>query len=253
MMNTRKQGFTIIELLLAMSFISVLLLAIAMTILQVSQSYNRGITLNEVNQAGRAISLELTRAIQGSNGIMPIADPSNESAPWKPNRDHFRTNNDGGRLCVGQYSYIWNYGKTINAGIDVQLNKFQGATSASKPVTFIKVADPGGYYCRGADAVTPAIATTAASSELLARGDHSLAVHSFSITTSPASIDTASSQVLYVINFVIGTNDTAALRSVDPNNPDSILCEGPGEEGADIEYCSVQQFTIAVRASNAVN
>ena len=59
----KQTGFTLIELMLAMTFISVLLLAIAMTIIQIGTIYNRGVTLKEVSQAARSISDELNRSI----------------------------------------------------------------------------------------------------------------------------------------------------------------------------------------------
>ena len=50
-----KYGFTIIELTLAMAFISVLLISIVLVSIQAGKMYNRGIILRGVNQAGRDI------------------------------------------------------------------------------------------------------------------------------------------------------------------------------------------------------
>lgn len=94
-MNHNKRGFTLIELMLAMTFVSALLLAIAMTVIQISNVYTRGLTLKEVNQAGRTISTELKRGISQS-APFAVPGPKYVVQPW------------GGRLCVGQYSYIWN-------------------------------------------------------------------------------------------------------------------------------------------------
>ena len=51
-----QRGFTIIELMLAMTFVSFLLMAIAMVTVQVGKTYNRGLTLKTVNQSGRDIT-----------------------------------------------------------------------------------------------------------------------------------------------------------------------------------------------------
>ena len=48
-----RRGFTLIELMLAIAFISMLLLAIAAVGIQVGRIYTRGIVLRDVNQAGR--------------------------------------------------------------------------------------------------------------------------------------------------------------------------------------------------------
>jgi prepilin-type N-terminal cleavage/methylation domain-containing protein len=61
MIRGYKKGFTLIELMLAMSFISVLLLSIAMVGIQAGKMYSRGIVLRDVNQAGRDISDTIRR------------------------------------------------------------------------------------------------------------------------------------------------------------------------------------------------
>ena len=66
----KTKGFTLIELMLSMTFISILLVAIAVTIIQISNVYNRGITLKEVNQAGRSLSNELQRSITSGAPFM---------------------------------------------------------------------------------------------------------------------------------------------------------------------------------------
>ncbi len=47
-----ESGFTIVELLMAMSFIAVLLVVITLTIIQISGIYNKGLTMRAVNQSG---------------------------------------------------------------------------------------------------------------------------------------------------------------------------------------------------------
>ena len=66
-MMRRSTGFTIIELTLAMAFISVLLLSIVMTAIQAGRIYNRGAVLRSVNQAGRDVSDTLRRDFLQTN------------------------------------------------------------------------------------------------------------------------------------------------------------------------------------------
>lgn len=227
----RTKGFTLVELLLAMSFISALLVAIAVTVIQISGTYNRGITLKEVNQAGRSLSNELQRTITSG------APFSIESGPG----GRYIVQDDwGGRLCTGQYSYIWNFGQALNNNdpSSDRLNVY--VDDASSQIRFVKVLDPSAAYCiEPSKDIEPADAA-----ELLNVGDHSLAIQSFTITSEATATDNKTRQRLYSITFFVGTNDQAAL--VDGGTG----CKGPGEVGADLSYCSVQEFNIVARAGS---
>jgi Tfp pilus assembly protein FimT len=234
-----KQGFTLIELMLSMSFISVLLIAIALTIIQISNIYNHGLTIKDVNQSARSISSELQ---SGISQAVPFSIASGTGS-------HYIQSAWGGRLCVGQYSYIWNYGVNINNAIttnnysDSNLNVY--VTTPSTIIRFVKVPDTNAVYCTQTNGKYPDIASTNAV-DLLNAGDHSLAIHSFSIASAAGAIDAKTNERLYTISFLIGTNDQNALVS------GSTSCKPPSVSGADPTYCSVQQFTLAVRAGNAI-
>ena len=61
----RSAGFTIVELMLAMAFLAVLLVVITMTVIQISNVYNKGLTLRAVDQAGRTLQLGADRRYTG--------------------------------------------------------------------------------------------------------------------------------------------------------------------------------------------
>jgi len=231
----RTKGFTLIELMLAMTFISVLLVAIALTVIQISNIYNRGLTLKEVNQAGRSVSNELQRSITSTAAFTIETGIGSR----------YVKNDWGGRLCTGQYSYIWNYGKAVknNSPSGSSLNVYD--TVDRQPlINFVKVIDSGGIYCtEPSRAVARADAT-----ELLNVGDHSLAIHKLSIISNATATDTKTRQRLYTINFAIGTNDGTNDQSA--LNADASTCLAPDVEGSDLAYCSVQEFTIVARAGN---
>ena len=230
-----NSGFTLIELMLAMTFLSFLLIAMALTVIQISAIYNHGMTLKEVNQAGRSMSNELQRTItSGAPFFLPV--------PYNPT-SHFISNSWGGRLCVGQYSYIWNYGQALNNN-DSNLYKYSGSDS-TKPIRFIKLPDAKADYCL----VTATPIPLASAVELLEVGDHNLAIHSFNISSPATATDSKTKEQLYSLSFVIGTNDSNALVLTDPA---SIYCKGPSLAGSDLAYCSVQEFNIVARAGNAV-
>ncbi|MFZ2125148.1 MAG: prepilin-type N-terminal cleavage/methylation domain-containing protein [Candidatus Saccharimonadales bacterium] len=231
----KKAGFTIIELMLAMAFVATLLVAVAMTVIQIGNTYNRGITFKNVNQIGRSISSEVQRSIIGVQAFdlgtryIQQGEPGNY---W------------GGRLCTGQYTYIWNYGKAIQAGDISRLNTYAGGST--KTIRFIKVPDSNASYCQDVSKK----AVLADSIELLTVGpntpEYDLALHSFSIITSATATDVKTGQQLYSIEFLVGTNNSDAL-SLDYQS-----CKLPGEDGADPSYCSVSRFNVLARAGNTV-
>lgn len=226
MNRVKTKGFTLIELMLAMTFISVLLIAIAMTTIQISNIYTKGITLREVNQAGRTLSDDLQRSVGAS-------------APFDLNDvKKYQHDNAGGRLCVGKYSYVWNYGEAINGNPP---NRYED----NSIVRFAKVSDPAGRMCQptgnNGQGPLPRLDKTD-SRELLASGDRDLAVHNFTITETAR--EPATSQAIYAISFVIGTNDQAQLTTNDTS------CRPPSDNVGAEDYCSVNQFDIVARAGN---
>lgn len=245
MMNRKEKGFTMIELMLAMTFISMLLVAIALTIVQIANIYNKGIITKEVNSSSQAISDELTLAMQSSSSFSLV-----------PSAHKYVSSNWGGRLCMGQYSYIWNYGKAL-ASQDTNRNQYSGPNTAGNTVisggitryeiSFVKVPDAGGAYC--VPDVTGAYPKIDPSSavELLRTGDHGLVLHNFTVTSTASGTDALSSQQLYKVSYTIGTPDINAL------NADQSLCKGPNQPGSDLNYCAVDQFTIVLRVVNGVN
>lgn len=239
-MNRNTKGFTLIELMLAMTFISILLIAIVMTVIQISTIYNRGLTLKEVNQAGRSLTSELKRTIALSSAFsVTTGDSANKfiDTDWGGGRR-------SGRLCLGKYSYIWNNGETLNYS-KTHTDSSNKYSSGPDTIRFIKVPDAKGAYC--VSPATGAINPDGAV-ELLQVGDLELAIHSFVITNQAEATDTKTRQGLYYISFVIGTNDTAAIM---PNGT-STVCRPPSDNGSDLTYCSVNQFDIVARTGNAV-
>jgi hypothetical protein len=234
MNHDNKHGFTLIELMLAMTFIAALLVAIALTTIQISNIYTKGITLREVNQVGRSVSDELQRTIASATpfDVTPKKDDSPATETSK-----YVVRDGGGRLCLGSYTYVWNYGKALSTGVPPVLNTYSG-TDASIPIHFAKVTDPSGTLC-----ANPALSPSRANStELLSSGDRDLVMHSFSITRT--ANDSGTSQSIYSISMLIGTNDRAQLVSNDAS------CKPPAQGVGDESYCSVNQFDIIARAGN---
>jgi competence protein ComGC len=229
-MNHDKAGFTLIELMLAMTFIAGLLVVIAMTTIQISNIYTKGITLREVNQAGRAVVDDMQRTIAASAQF----DASAQS-PTDPT-SHYVKQDGGGRLCVGSYSYVWNYGNKLVAGVTGAPNKYDDNSTL---VRFAKVADASASLCSNPGGTVKRADAT----ELLANGDRDLVLHSFSI--APGATDPSTEQSLYAISMTIGTNSGNELISTGDAS-----CKPPSDAAGFQNYCSVNQFDIIARAGN---
>lgn len=238
----KQQGFTIIELMLAMSFIAVLLIAIAMTIVQIGSIYNKGLTLKEVNQTGRDLTDDIRRTV-AIGGQVDLANDYREVVQG--------TQVIGGRLCLGSSSYVWNYAAAIESN-NTRLIKYPTGTEEG-PIRLVKVPDGAKAYCSvngegQLDVPNLLPVDVAESRELLRSGDRTLSLHAFKITTSDSASDASTGQRLYRVTFTLGTERTDLLNlTAKP-----ITCKTPSEIGSDLNYCTVQEFSIVVRAGNGV-
>ena len=124
-MKTRK-AFTIVELLLAMSFLGTMLVGISALIMRVTDIYQKGLSLRSVNAVGREIISDFTRIINSSQTNVDINPASSGSislsdinaaranyylATYSDDEDGQRQL--GGVFCTGDYSYIWNTAENI--------------------------------------------------------------------------------------------------------------------------------------------
>ncbi len=233
-----NRGFTLVELMLAMGFVSALLLTIAMTIIQIGALYNRGTTLRDINQASRDVSEDLRRSVSSSGTISLATD-----YVLTPNA----TDSVSGRLCLGNYSYIWNYAKAIEANPnDSNLTKYGSPASSDIPI-LVKIPDTPKEYCKidsgGLIYDNIRAVDVPLTQELLKSGDHELGLHKFKIITPSASaINGEIDQALYSIQFTIGTKKVSAL------NDTQTACRTADDINSDPLYCNIQQFTLVVRA-----
>jgi len=228
---TKKAGFTLIELMLAMSFVAVLLIAIAMLTIQISSIYTKGITIKQVNEAGLELSSDLQRSIQSSAKFDASGDGDAKSFVRLQGTN-------SGRLCLGSYSYAWNYGEDIAKIAENQTlpNHYEIGASNKVPIRFVKVADANKQMCKtDADGAYPDIPSTDQSTELLATGDRDLAIHEFTITGSE-------DKGLYAITLVLGTNDRGLLQDNE--------CKVPSDSQGGEDYCAVNKFDIVARAGS---
>lgn len=261
--EAKQQGFTIIELTLAMTFVSVLMVAIAMTITQLANIYNKGTTLRAVDQAGRAISRDIQTTLAEAQPL-DIDSDGDEGANLRSQVQVGGdvTKPDGGRLCTGSYSYIWNTGRLLASETDndqasgEEVNKYETSTER---IRLVKVRDTGAIYCSD----TSLDIKKEDATELLSSGDRRLAIQSLSITA--AAVDAVTQQALYRIQLEIGTNDENSLcqpvggdtscladQQTEINTIDT-RCKPPSDDDSRRDFCAVNKFEFTVRAGNRGN
>lgn len=244
-----QRGFTLIELMLSMTFVSVLLLAIAMTVIQMGTIYNRGMTLKELNQTSRDIADDLRRTVASSE-LFTINTDGSDSANYVTVKTG--ANIVGGRLCTGSFTYIWNIAKAIE-GSDANATKVitSGSGTVGDPIRFVRVPDTAKKYCAKASGVlvNKNIAFTDSQTmvDLLKAGDHSLALQRLTVSAADSAYDASTNQRLYMVNYTLGTGATSAMDATQSS------CLPPGTANSNITYCNVQAFSLILRVGNTVN
>ena len=237
--NARQHnGFTLVELMLSMTFISVMLLAIAFCIIQMSTIYARGETLRQVNQASRVLADDMRRSFASAD------------------YNKINTTKIGkGRLCLGSFSYIWNVNQAggNSSGEDAQATNNQYQATPDTPLRLVRVTDPDGLYCRDvADASTSeihensSIRASARPVELLQDDAGRLKIYRLRVTSGLTAAE--AKQRLYVIAISLGSSDrdaaiTTTRECLPPRNEDGSI-----NQDSNLEYCAINELSFTVRA-----
>lgn len=210
----RNSGFTIIELMLAMVFISFLLLAIAGVVMQIGAIYNKGVTMKSVNQAGSQIVADIKRTIGSSQVFDTTTSFKSDVA------------GGGGRLCTGTYTYVWNYGV---------LTKYHYVGNP-KPLRFVRFQDNGGQYCQLPEKTQ---VQEADATELLSQVE--LAIQGFEI--KKVTVDDTGGMAVYNLSIIISNADQSYIDTV------ASQCKPPSDGGQQ-DFCAVNQFDFTARTGD---
>jgi prepilin-type N-terminal cleavage/methylation domain-containing protein len=213
--NQGRQGFTMIELLFAMSFVSVLLILILTATIQIGRIYNKGISLKQVNQSGLSIGNDLRTTMRAANA------PIDTDALGQ------------GRLCLGSYSYVWNTG-------DILGNKYDGDPNTR--IGLVKVNDPARAMC-GTGGNYPQVPKDKAKELLVVEGngENEGGSSGVSLRVRNLSVDRVATVGLgyaYTVSYTLSTDDNNLITA------DSTSCKG----GKDDEFCALNKFTFTTYA-----
>lgn len=213
----KNRGFTLVELMLATAFISVLLLAIIVVVIQIGSIFNRGLTLKAVNHAGMVAVDDMKRVIGQSQSI------------------DMKTQTGGYRLCTGKYTYALNFG-----------DNGPNTLNSSNQIRLVRISDPNRKYCSNTGPnsygfnVTPSIIYPADKPvELLTNS--SLKVQSFSarsLTSNPGGSN------LYSVSITISSGNQVWIESAGDK------CKAPKDTGSNFDFCAVNKFDFTVLTNN---
>ena len=122
--SDKQSGFTLIEVSTALIFVGFIIFILAATTVNIVRSYNKGIWLAQINQAGQQMNSDI-----------------GDKARYSPAAKVDTTNR---RMCINGVSYLWNTQQDID-------NSNQGNNNnAYLDGTLIRLAridDPNGEYC----------------------------------------------------------------------------------------------------------
>ena len=261
-----RKGFTIIELVLAMGFLTTILVTIAILLIQIMSIYQKGLSLRAVNTMGQQLIDELSRTVGGSPivpNINPVPNDSgivNEQSLATALRRYYVSNTiveDGrqkqinGVFCTGSYSYIWNTPESdpTNSASPNVLTLQYGETGERKIYKMARVVDNTRRICQEAQGDSPASnfiisATDPEPIELINTDEADLYLYDF--TVFPATQNTITGQTFYSANFILGT-----MRGGINIMSNGDYCEdlASQEMVSDFSYCAVNKFNFAMRAT----
>lgn len=275
-----QRGFTLIELMLGIGFVGSLLVLIALIIIQIMGLYNKGLTLKEVDEVSRVVVRDMQQSISGAdafrlqyvkNNVPTYATTLQEAVSPGGNNSQvdYYSNDAGGRLCTGVYSYVWNTGGAIRAVRDAPYNfsgsvttyrqpgsssapatgypiQFITRTSADGstkqvPVRFMKKRDPAKELCRLPAGDQPATTThdrvlgnESDYSNVFGTGNNELVLYDFSIQTPLKPTSEARTDDITAVSTFYYVKMTLGTQNGDENTQNGLItssevCKPPAE------------------------
>ncbi len=122
-LSDKQSGFTLIEVSTALIFVGFIIFILAATTVNIVRSYNKGIWLAQINQAGQQMNSDI-----------------GDKARYSPAATVDTINR---RMCINGVSYLWNTQKDIDG--DPGNNRYSDGPGT--PIRLARIDDPKGEYC----------------------------------------------------------------------------------------------------------
>ncbi len=121
-LSDKQSGFTLIEVSTALIFVGFIIFILAATTVNIVRSYNKGIWLAQINQAGQQMNSDI--------GDKARYSPAATVKPAKR------------RMCINGVSYLWNTQQDID-----DHNEKDNVYLDGTPIRLARIDDPKGEYC----------------------------------------------------------------------------------------------------------
>lgn len=125
-LSDKQSGFTLIEVSTALIFVGFIIFILAATTVNIVRSYNKGIWLAQINQAGQQMNSDI-----------------GDKARYSP----AATVTKNRRMCINGVSYLWNTQQDIDKNKQGD-NVYLDGTPNGTPIRLARIDDPNGDYCR---------------------------------------------------------------------------------------------------------
>ena len=119
--SDKQSGFTLIEVSTALIFVGFIIFILAATTVNIVRSYNKGIWLAQINQAGQQMNSDI-----------------GDKARYSP----AATVTSNRRMCINGVSYLWNTQQDIDNG-----KQGYNVYSDGTPIRLARIDDHSGEYC----------------------------------------------------------------------------------------------------------
>lgn len=120
-LSDKQNGFTLIEVSTALIFVGFIIFILAATTVNIVRSYNKGIWLAQINQAGQQMNSDI-----------------GDKARYSP----AATVTSNRRMCINGVSYLWNTQQDIDNG-----KQGYNVYSDGTPIRLARIDDHSGEYC----------------------------------------------------------------------------------------------------------
>jgi prepilin-type N-terminal cleavage/methylation domain-containing protein len=115
--NKRQAGFTILELMIATSIVSVILLMVTTVMIGIQSLYYKGINQENVQNNVRTIVSEVDQEIQTSIGSPKVVTPATTAYTFNASFNHQApTSYQVQALCIGSVRYTYIIGLQVGSG-----------------------------------------------------------------------------------------------------------------------------------------
>ena len=248
-------GFTIAELSLAMGFISTLLITVAILIVHLIGTFQKGLSIKSVDTMGQSLSDNLSRTISASQGSNFSSARDNYYQQWISS-DSITIKNTSGRQIsttgkvptrgffkTGNFTYVWNTGYVLNENESVYNLTEEQATVKDQDnkeyKNFRLLRVKGTPKSISADGKTYEFENTPV--ELLASSESALAIYDFQIFS--AAYDTNTQHAYVSGTFILGT----ISGGIDITSNSNFCTDVPDGLTTDFNYCAINKFSFGTR------